>query len=467
MTDAQSVSDFDKIAAIISFPAVAAIAEQLSVHDPREGGRPRKNSVFSLVLAHVVTKTVYEGRVRKAMTNIRDPRQWAWMAETVRATYPDRPDFWLNAEPMNRSQYLYFRDRYIAGPAGHSVYASQLEEHAISLMSEMGLCQPGGPGSFTRPHRSRQLGADGVVIRPASDQRQGEAITDRETGEITGRRRGDSDISEYHEGGKEEPTYGHKLEVLSARGDGWYTRVILAVDSVKGGEMATLKPILGRLLPRLPGVQGVLNDAAMRGEMIEYLAREHGVIGTAPTTASKKGDRHLNTRKEKEAFLQTVSARRFDGGVVDVELWVRGGEVCTIRHNETGERVWFPLTLDRVKRAGRRGAFRFYCDYTTADGAKITLLPLLPTDQDQQRKFNRCENYRVFPPGSDGYSAIYGGRSDTESSNRELKDALWQRRSNVYRRRRVLADTLAWAIGHNAIAAYVHRRSRVEQSAAA
>ena len=38
-----------------------------------------------------------------------------------------------------------------------------------------------------------------------------------------------------------------------------------------------------------------------------------------------------------------------------------------------------------------------------------------------------------------------------------MEDSLWQKRANVYGRRRVHADLLAWALRDNAIAAYVNR----------
>lgn len=85
-------------------------------------------------------------------------------------------------------------------------------------------------------------------------------------------------------------------------------------------------------------------------------------------------------------------------------------------------------------------------------------LPLHRTDDDLVGKFNRTEHLRAFPPGSSQYQDLYGRRADTESLNRQLEDACWQKRANCYGALRVHADTLGFALGQNAIAHYLARQ---------
>ena len=48
----------------------------------------------------------------------------------------------------------------------------------------MGLLDPKGPGTSTRPHLSRMLHADGKVITPLFRAKPGDAKVNRRTGEI-------------------------------------------------------------------------------------------------------------------------------------------------------------------------------------------------------------------------------------------------------------------------------------------
>lgn len=468
MTDAHPIADLDKLDAIARDETIAAIVARLALNDHRNGGRPREHSAFSYVLFLIAAKTVYGGRVRRAWGEFNHPKVWEHLAAEVRAAYPDRPELWLSETPFRRGSFYTFRDTYLTTEVGIQVIKEELERSALRLVALLGLCQPETDGSWTNPNRASSIEADGTVVRSISSHEDGEPIIDPETGEVLGRRRGDPEVSSYREGGSDVMVQGHKLEILSARGEGWYHRAILSVDTVRGGEMETLRPMLDRLLPQLPGVHNFLCDGAMRGDAIEYTMRQHGVIPIVPM-AAQRAAREGNARVEKQAPLGTVFARTTAGTDVNVELWVRGGQVHSIDYDETGAKVWVPLTLRKVSRRGRTGAYRFYADYDTADdGPTVSFtLPLLPTDEDRQRKFNRCENYRVFAPKSPQYTAVYGRRSDTESSHRQLKDALWQRRANGYGSKRVLSDALAWAVGQNAIAAHLYREAAVAPPIAA
>lgn len=461
----RSILRCEELDAILANEALPRIVDRLSVNDSRNGGRPRHQSVFALVFVHIAVRKTLEGRARHGIAELAN--QWDELGEKVKALYPDRPDFWFTGRPLGRGHYYDFRKPYLDTEDGVQVMREALEETAIPLADELGLCREDGLGSRTHPHPSRTVHSDGTVIRSASRYKRETPVVDEETGEILRYRRCDPDAAFHSEGGSEQMQRGHKVVLMSTRGEGWYQRVILSVDSVgAGGEMATLEPMADRILPRLPGALAVLYDAAARGKTREHLLREHGVELIAPPAAKKAARSRKEVREEKEAFLETVVGTYPDGTTTPIELWVHGGQVHTVEFDEAANRLRNPLTLHELHRRGHRGRYRVYGDYTTDDGARLRLRGL-PTDEDRQRKFNRCENFRFFPRGSPQYAANYPRRADAEAANRQLKDALWQRRAGSYGKTRVLIDALGWAIGANAVAAHLHRNRQVPTATAA
>jgi hypothetical protein len=57
---------------------------------------------------------------------------------------------------------------------------------------------------------------------------------------------------------------------------------------------------------------------------------------------------------------------------------------------------------------------------------------------------------------------LYRTRNDAEAVHRQMEDSLWQKRANSYGRNRVYADLLGWALGENAVVAWMakHRASK-------
>jgi hypothetical protein len=389
-----------------------------------------------------------------AVGQIGHPIIWSHLRTLVASTYPDRPDLWLAAAPVQRHHYLEFKRTYLVSDATVAVLQLELESRALEIVDQLSLLDVAGRGSWTNPSPSRAIAADGTVLRSISEREKGQPIVDPETGEILGRRRADHTFGWHTEGGNPKKVLGHKHLIVSTRGDDWMERVILAIERVEGGELAVALPVFDRLLPRLPGTMHVLYDGAMHGKEIDHLMRTHGVLPVAPMS-SKRGRKALGQeRVEKNVLVEHVTAAHVDGRKRSVEVWAVGGEACELDHDESGTRVYVPLTTKQILRRADASAYRFYADYVTEDGYTLRL-PLHQTKDDKQRKFNRPENLRAYPPRSDAYKNIYGRRNDTESTHRQLKDALNQRRASSYGSNAVLADTLGWAIGHNAVAAHL------------
>ena len=157
---------------------------------------------------------------------------------------------------MRRHHYLYVRNRYLTDPAVLKRIAALHRATSCEQARELGLVDPEGAGSFTHPHLSRMLYADGKVITPLFKGRLGETRTDKATGEIKQvRYEPDADL---HFEGDGELAYGTKFVVVAARSGKTRGRIILDVDWVpdKGGEAKAAMGCFERLSPLVPGGAG-------------------------------------------------------------------------------------------------------------------------------------------------------------------------------------------------------------------
>lgn len=457
MTGDDSVSDPERIQAIVESAHLLTIADGLRVHDHRDGGRPRHHTAYTCLLFHVLAKRVFGGRVRKTATELANPRTWRRLSELVERAYPDRPDIWLSEQPIRRHHYLAFRDTYLTTTSGCKDLSDGVAASGIGLAIALGLGHGDGSGSTTHPSRSQCVAADGKVIASATRFGPGVPVPDPETGEVLRYRRCDPEVEEHSIGGRRSRVRGHKFEILSARGPEYYQRAILGVAPVRpGGEIDALAPLIADVFDALE-IVALLYDGALRGKHVSAFVREYGLICIAPVIAKSVNPDDHTDRVEREVRLGSVEVRHPGGRSSQLELWARGGAPCEVAWNELGDRVFFPLACRQLQMRGRRGAHRLYGEYQTADGGTLRI-PLYQTKADIQRKFNRCEHLRPIPPRSKDYTRLYGGRSDAESLNRQIEDCLWQKRANCFGADRVLCDLLGWALGENAIAAHVHRR---------
>jgi hypothetical protein len=91
------------------------------------------------------------------------------------------------------------------------------------------------------------------------------------------------------------------------------------------------------------------------------------------------------------------------------------------------------------------------------------------TDVDRSRGYNRAEHLRQHvktDAGDSVYDRCYGWREDSESLNNTLDRTLYGGRMVAYTALRQLTVMLGFALGRNAIAAYLHRRRHPEERAA-
>ena len=174
------------------------------------------------------------------------PVVWHFMRRIAAEQFPDQPGLHLPSQPMRRHHYTYLRDRYLTDPGILSELGRLHRETAILQAREMGLLDPKGPGSFTYPHLSRMLHADGKVVSALYRARPRDVRVNRRTG-LTRKLRSDAD-SALHFQGDGEAAWGSKFVLVAARSaEG---RVILDAAHVasSGGEAAVAMDCLGRLI---------------------------------------------------------------------------------------------------------------------------------------------------------------------------------------------------------------------------
>ncbi|WP_394941583.1 hypothetical protein, partial [uncultured Ilumatobacter sp.] len=153
------------------------------------------------------------------------------------------------------------------------------------------MLDPDGPGSWTHPHLSRMLYADGKVLAPLFRARPGDTRLNKTTGELR-LLRAEPDAGLHFEG-TGETAWGTKWVLVAVRSNDVHGRVIVDVDWVPtpGGEAAAAMDCFSALAPHCPGAQGVLYDTALRGVHHQRLMRDHGWLSVNKVTAAKAGSK--------------------------------------------------------------------------------------------------------------------------------------------------------------------------------
>ncbi|HZJ49403.1 MAG TPA: hypothetical protein VFF07_00810 [Actinomycetota bacterium] len=330
---------------------------------------------------------------------------------------------------------------------------------------ELSLVDPEGPGSFTHPHLSRMLYADGKVITPLFKGRSGDTRVDKDTGEIKQvRYEPDADL---HFEGDGELAYGTKFVVVAARSGEARGRMILDVDRVpdKGGEAKAAMRCFERLAPLVPGAQGVIYDTALRGIHHQTLLRNLGLLPVNRVTAKKKGStkprRAEGRRVEKSVHVEDKKVRLPDGTHKLVSLFARRGAIGIAELSDTGESSFIELQRVRTHRTqDKSGLFRWYNDYllpASLDEGVVTVR-MHGNEEDAARKFNRTENVRVISPSDPDFKSLYARRNDAESINRAIDDSMWLSRAHSVGHARQHLNLIGYALMVNSLALLEHRQ---------
>jgi hypothetical protein len=464
----RGASSLARVEAILANPELYALAAEIPTTELTAGGRPRDYPAAAVVLFEALI-SVY-GSARQVEAEIAHPVVW----RLIRAGLRRHGDIRVGLRPMRRHHYLYLRNTYMTDPDVLAALDQVHRDHAAAHAREVGILDPDGAGSWTHPSRSRLLYGDGKVLTPLFRARPGDTRLDKRTGELVPlRAEADADL---HFEGTGDFAWGTKWVIMAARGANIRHRIILDVAPVpdKGGEAAAAVESLERLVPTLPGVQGVVYDTALRGIHHQRIMRHLGVLSINRVTAAKAGAKttrrsKADQRQDKSVLIETKTLTGPEGTERILALYAKGGALGYAEQNPDGTLAFVPLRRIRThRRADKGGTFRWYNDYELPAhlGSGVLTVRLHGNEQDAKRKLNRPENLRPIPPGDPDFEKIFPLRVDAESINRGLEDSLYLRRAHSVGRARQHLNLLGWALTVNSLTRAEHRARPPDTAAA-
>jgi hypothetical protein len=457
------VSSLSKVEAIFRNPALYELASRIRRQDRRKGGRRRRYPDY-MVLAFEALVSVYES-ARQVEAELAHPAVWGLIRRIVRERFPTQPSMHLPAEPMRRFHYHYARDRHLCDPDVLAQIISLHREVAAGQARSLGLLDPAGQGSFTKPDLSRLLHADGKVITSLYKAHPGDTRVDRKTGEMKSVRY-EPDAGLHFEGDG-EVAWGTKFVLVATRSSDERGRIILDLEWVAkpGGEAAVAMACFRRLAPLVPGAQGVVYDTALRGAHHQVLLRELGLIPINRVTAEAKGvstpRRRDGRRVEKSVHVEDKQLRLSDGTTRTIQLYARAGAIGIGELTESGDLRFIELARVRTHRfQDKAGLYRWYNDYAlpTPYGGKTVTVRLHSTEADVARRLNRTENVRPIPVSDPHFARLYARRNDAESINRGVVDSLYLGRAHSVGHLRQQANLLGYALMVNSLALFTAGR---------
>lgn len=417
-----------------------------------------------MLLVYEALVSVYRS-ARQVEAELKHPVVWKFMRKIVKRRFPEDESKWLPSEPMKRHHYMYGRNRYLACPEILKKLMLVHRKTASVQALGIGLMDPDGPGSWTHPHLTRMLYADGKVVTPLFKAHPGDEKIDKKTGEIrTLRYEPDAGL---HFEGTGETAFGTKFVMVAVRSVEERGRMILDFDWVPkpGGEAKTAMDCFGRVAPLVPGAQGVIYDTALRGVHHQKLLRELGLMPVNKVTAAEKGSkkprRGEGQRVEKIVHFEDKAVTLPDGSVKTLRLFAQGGAVGVPEFTDKGEMAFKELERKRTHRnQDKTELYRWYNDYALPEafGGGVITIRLHGDESDVSRKFNRTENIRVIAPTDPDFKKIYARRNDSESINRGLDDTLWLTRAHSVGHLRQTVNLLGYALMVNGLAMMEHQR---------
>jgi hypothetical protein len=467
---ANGISALERLEAILRNPALYRLAEAIPRRDRLRGGRRRLYPEFMWLVFEALI-SVYRS-ARAAEAELAHPLVWARLRRLVRTRFPGNPAMWLPEQPMRRHHYRYGRDRYLTDPTVLEELATIHRETNAGLARRLGLLDPDGPGSWTHPHPSRLLYADGKVITPLYRAKPDEEVVDPHTGVVRVRRH-EREASLHFEGDG-EAAWGTKFVLVATRTDSPHGRVILDCAWVPkpGAEASTAMACLQRLAPLVPGTHGVVYDTALRGTHHQDLLRNLGLMlinrVTAAKAAAKTPRRRGGHRVEKTVHLEDKIIRLPDSTARAVHIYARGGAIGIAELTDTGDLRFDELRRVRTHRIrDKSGSFRWYNDYQLPErlGPRALTVRLHGADHDADRKVNRPENVRAIAPSDPDFARLFRRRNDAESINRALDDTLYLGRAHSVGHARQQLNILGFALMVNSLALAHHQRAPTAQAA--
>ncbi|MCW2748891.1 MAG: hypothetical protein JWR83_1, partial [Aeromicrobium sp.] len=357
------VSTFDRIDALIANPALYELADSVPAPDASAGGRPRQYPAYAWILFDALISVF--GSARRVEAELAHPIIWSHLRHQVRERFPDEPERWLPAKPIRRHHYLHGRTAWLTRPEVLAELRKIHQRCAADQAREIGLLNPSGPGSWTHPHLSRLIHADGKVVTPLFRAHPGDTKLDKETGELR-LVRAEPDAALHFEG-TGETAWGTKWVLVACRSEQVHGRIILDVSWVPqpGSEAGIAVDSFTEIAPNCPGAQGVIYDTALRGVHHQQLLRNLGWLSinkVAAKVADTKGKprKGAGKRVPKSTHVEDRTVTDADGTDHAISLFAQDGAVGISVLTETGDRAFVELERVRTHRNTDKVGYRWY-----------------------------------------------------------------------------------------------------------
>ena len=431
-----------QVEAVFDSPLIWDIASD--VGDRIEGRRRRYP--LSLHLAYGALSRVYRS-ANRLDSEIIDGDLWT----TIRRLHNERSDQTIQpfAPKLTADSYRYARD-YLCSHEVLPTVVDSFTRRSVEIARQVGLLDPDGPGSRTRPDPSRVIYGDGTVVRPMY-------------GPDAGRVDPDAAIHQRHDGS----IVGNNLVTFAVRGSEPHLRVVLIAGRVPepGQEAETAVGLLRTLVPIVgDGALAVVYDGALRGVHHDAILTELGliVINKVHPAGNVDGQRSWRT-----VMLGTWDHEP-DGSRCVHTLAAHNGAVCETYLDHTGTLVLSnPLERRQIRRLPRSGGHRFSLGVDIPCPKQPFVAWVSPHRQPGDTGYGRPDQVRLIPPDDELFAELYGLRNDSESINGRYKNTLYARRASGLGWRRQLLDLISWAVASNSYAWALHAANTAEVAAAA
>lgn len=478
-------SPYQQIEALAEWDALHEVAEAVPLWQPGDLGRPPLFPPVVLLLYEITRWVV--GSEAEADACFRDPHLWEPIRRTMAKRYPLYKGLRRGQPSPNRHHWRHGSFGSLRDALDELL--TRFRDTSAALATRVGLIDP-ALGSLSHPAPENVVFGDGTVIPARYKARPGTFQVDPETGELTERRydpdanwyarknytdseetadddaRGNDHGSDVVDPEESATTVRGTLfgfvgaRIPSDRDDAHeFEQVILDVFECNDGREAEagLRSI-SEVCSRLPDVQGVAWDKAMRGTHIDEIYR----VGLVPVVkvAKAKGGKPRNAR------IQTATARRSDTTTVDVEIWAING-AASILAIAQGEEIPVMLTRGQTRKRVKNDRTRWYQEYRIPDDPLVArnlrgaeLMIRLDTTAGDRGKLNRADVLRQITQGDGDWDRLHGVRNAAESVNSWIKSKLPNKRGPAVGRDRQHLALVCGALYHNFLAEQAAYASR-------
>jgi hypothetical protein len=358
------------------------------------------------------------------------------------------------------------------------------EEAMAGVADELGYGDASAEGSLNNLVRERCGTGDGKVVAEVgsryclltsdevADHNKGKPprkkitpdshVVDRRTGEIIPVTKMVGEQL-YHTG--DGLKIGHKFLAWSMRDDETNSSLVMSLRIQKTtSEAQELTNGALRLKQLLPGLLGVITDAALRGEH-NYQILRAGMVPVNPI-AAKSDDGE--TRVEKSGYFETLTHAHPNGHQCRHEVHYYGGGMVEWRPNDKGEATRIDFGTPHVRERRDKSGSRMYAEFsiTCRDGLDdkeptidlgVVRVNVTTPATGGKNELNIPENIRLVPPGRDTYTRVYGWRNNAENDNRQRDHRKFLARARSHGAQRQHWNELGGALVQNGVALLLHR----------